>query len=52
MSEEITVRLQNLQRQIEFDAEEALNRNELNRLREYWGDIQSILDTAARESVQ
>ncbi len=36
--------LRKLQEQLVVDSAEALNRNELNRLRQYWGDIQRILD--------
>lgn len=37
-------RLREMQRQIEFDAAGALSRAELQRLRQYWGDIQQVLD--------
>jgi hypothetical protein len=36
-----------MQRQIEFDAAGTLSRAELQRLRQYWGDIQKVLDTDA-----
>lgn len=37
-------RLRTMQRQIEFDATASLSRAELQRLRQYWGDIQTVID--------
>jgi len=45
MTSEARELLQEMQRQIEFDAQGALARAELQRLRQYWGDIQKVLDT-------
>jgi hypothetical protein len=44
MTSENLDRLREMQRQIEFDAQGALSRAELQRLRQYWGDIQQVLD--------
>lgn len=44
MTSENLERLREMQRQIEFDAQGALSRAELQRLRQYWGDIQAVLD--------
>lgn len=43
MSESARERLREMQRQIEFDAGGALSRAELQRLRAYWGDIETVL---------
>lgn len=43
MSEAARERLQEMKRQIEFDAQGALSRAELQRLRQYWGDIDTVL---------
>lgn len=44
MSDDSLNRLREMQRQIEFDAAGALSRSELQRLRQYWGDLQTVLD--------
>ena len=44
MTSESLNRLREMQRQIEFDAQGALSRAEMQRLRQYWGDIQQVLD--------
>lgn len=44
MTSESLDRLREMQRQIEFDAAGTLSRAELVRLRQYWGDIQTVLD--------
>lgn len=45
MSEHNLDRVREMQKQIEFDAQGALSRAELQRLRAYWGDLQQILDS-------
>lgn len=45
MSDDSLNRLREMQKQIEFDATGALSRQELQRLRQYWGDIQQVLDS-------
>lgn len=45
MSDDNLNRLRTMQKQIEFDAGGALSRAELQRLRQYWGDIQQVLDS-------
>jgi hypothetical protein len=47
MSDDATAKLREMQKQIEFDAQATLSRAELQRLRQYWGDIQTVLDTDA-----
>lgn len=44
MSDDSLNRLREMQRQIEFDAQGTLSRAELQRLRQYWGDLQAVLD--------
>lgn len=48
MSDDNVAKLREMQRQIEFDATGALSRAELQRLRQYWGDIQQVLDNEPR----
>lgn len=43
MSEETTARLRKLQDAIVSDSAYALNRNELIRMRVYWGEIEAAL---------
>lgn len=43
MSENGLEKLREMQRQIEFDAAGTLSRAELQRLRQYWGDLASII---------
>lgn len=48
MTSENLDRLREMQKQIEFDATGALSRAELQRLRQYWGDLQKVLDNEPR----
>ncbi len=48
MSDDNLNRLREMQRQIEFDAQGTLSRAELQRLRQYWGDLQTVLDNEPR----
>ncbi len=48
MSEDATARLRKLQERFAADAASTHTREDLNRLRMYWGDVQSILDSEDR----
>lgn len=44
MSEQSIERLKEMQRQIEQDAARVTTRDDLIRLRMYWGDLQTVID--------
>lgn len=44
-------RLREMQRKIETDAQRVTTRDDLIRLRAYWGDIQAILDSETARPV-
>lgn len=43
MSEEATARLRKMQERLAEDAARVTNREDLNRLRMYWGDIEAAI---------
>ena len=52
MSEHSLERLEQMRRQIIFDAQGALSRAELQRLRQYYGDLTQIIELVTVETVQ
>ena len=52
MTSDSLARLEQMRNQIVFDSQGALSRAELQRLRQYWGDITQILIDESRGTIE